>query len=87
MKQDIVHDIFARNSGKNCTAGDILALFLKEQKKELLSKKNNMTVAVYEYLFMTHIKGEKDVVTLELPSAKLTFFQQRKLFLFRITIP
>lgn len=53
-------DIFARNSGKNCTAGDILALFLKEQKKELLAKKDNMTVAVYEYLFMTHIKGEKD---------------------------
>jgi len=33
------------------TAGDMLALFLKEQKKEILRKKNNLTVATYEYFF------------------------------------
>ncbi|MCR4960023.1 MAG: TetR/AcrR family transcriptional regulator [Lachnospiraceae bacterium] len=53
-------DIFLRNYNKETSAGDILALFLKEQKKELLSKKDNLSVAVYEYLFMQQAKGEKD---------------------------
>lgn len=44
-------DVFSRTK-KNCSAGEILAIFLKEQKKELLSKKDNLTVALYEYLFM-----------------------------------
>ena len=33
----------------DASAGDMLALFLKEQKKEILRKKNNLTVATYEY--------------------------------------
>ncbi|MBO4457109.1 MAG: TetR/AcrR family transcriptional regulator [Butyrivibrio sp.] len=33
------------------TAGDMLALFLKEQKKEILRKKNGLIVASYEYFF------------------------------------
>lgn len=38
---------------------DILALFLKEQKKELLRRKNNLTMAVYEYFF-AHKVPKKD---------------------------
>lgn len=44
-------DIFTQNITEENTAADILTLFLKEQKKELLQKKNNLTVAVYEYFF------------------------------------
>ena len=44
-------DLFTKNISEKDTAADILALFLKEQKKELLRKKNNLTVAVYEYFF------------------------------------
>lgn len=44
-------DIFTQNIVEENTAADILTLFLKEQKKELLQKKNNLTVAVYEYFF------------------------------------
>ena len=44
-------DLFAKNISEKDTAAEILALFLKEQKKELLRKKNNLTVAVYEYFF------------------------------------
>lgn len=33
------------------TSADILALFLKEQKKELLKRKNQLQVAVYEFFF------------------------------------
>ena len=37
----------------------MLALFLKEQKKEILRKKNNLTVATYEY-FSLHKVADKD---------------------------
>ncbi|MBO7333537.1 MAG: TetR/AcrR family transcriptional regulator [Lachnospiraceae bacterium] len=50
-------DVFSR-SRKDATAGDILALFLKEQKKELLSKKDNLSVAIYEYLFTKKNGGD-----------------------------
>ena len=42
----------------DASAGDMLALFLKEQKKEILRKKNNLTVATYEF-FSLH-KAAKD---------------------------
>lgn len=44
-------DIFTTNITSEDSAADILALFLKEQKRELLHKKNNLTMAVYEYAF------------------------------------
>ena len=50
-------DVFSR-SRIDATAGDILALFLKEQKKELLSKKDNLSVAIYEYLFTKKNGGD-----------------------------
>lgn len=40
-------------------ASDLLALFLKEQKKELFRRKNNLTMAVYEYFF-AHKAPKKD---------------------------
>lgn len=51
QEADEADDVFAANITKNDTASDILTLFLKEQKKELLRKKNTLTVAVYEYFF------------------------------------
>ena len=33
----------------DATAGEMLALFLKEQKKEILRKKNSLVIATYEY--------------------------------------
>ncbi len=44
-------DVFTQKITQGDTAADILTLFLKEQKKELLQKKDNLTVAVYEYFF------------------------------------
>ena len=43
----------------DATAGDMLALFLKEQKKEILRKKNNLTVATYEF-FSVHKVSTQD---------------------------
>ena len=46
--EDDEEAVVAALSG-DASAGDMLALFLKEQKKEILRKKNNLTVATYEY--------------------------------------
>ncbi|MGN0280094.1 MAG: TetR/AcrR family transcriptional regulator [Lachnospiraceae bacterium] len=51
MEADETDDVFTTNITQDDTAADILTLFLKEQKKELLQKKNSLTVAVYEYFF------------------------------------
>ena len=51
MEADETDDLFTQNITQEDTAADILTLFLKEQKKELLQKKNSLTVAVYEYFF------------------------------------
>ncbi|MBO5209838.1 MAG: TetR/AcrR family transcriptional regulator [Lachnospiraceae bacterium] len=45
-------DVFTNRITEDDTAADILTLFLKEQKKELLRKKNSLTVAIYEYFFI-----------------------------------
>ncbi|MBE5826806.1 MAG: TetR/AcrR family transcriptional regulator [Butyrivibrio sp.] len=58
IDEDDEEAVVAALSG-DATAGDMLALFLKEQKKEILRKKNNLTVATYEY-FSLHRGSGKD---------------------------
>ncbi|MCR5278958.1 MAG: TetR/AcrR family transcriptional regulator [Lachnospiraceae bacterium] len=42
------------------TAGDKLAFFLNEQKKEILSKDKSLATALYEYLFYMQSIGNSD---------------------------
>lgn len=53
--EEILHqeeeESFGEGIPEDATAADVLALFMKEQKRELLSKKNSLTVAIYEYYF------------------------------------
>lgn len=44
------------------SAGEALAVYLNEQKKAILNNENDLTVAVYEYLFMCEETGEKESV-------------------------
>lgn len=44
-------DVFSENVGENATAAEIFAVFLKEQKKEILRSKKMLTAATYEYAF------------------------------------
>lgn len=44
-------DVFSDSITDEATAADILILFLKEQKKELLKKGHTLTQAVYEFYF------------------------------------
>lgn len=44
-------DVFSDSIKDDATAADILLLFLKEQKRELLKKSGTLTQAIYEYYF------------------------------------
>ena len=51
MERQETDDVFSDNIKEEVTATDILMLFLKEQKKELLRKKNSLILATYEFFF------------------------------------
>lgn len=44
-------DVFSGAVSEDATAADVLLLFLKEQKKEILRKKDDLSLAAYEYYF------------------------------------
>ena len=46
----------------NASSADILALFLKEQKKELPRKKNNLSIAVYEFFFDNKVSKKDNII-------------------------
>ena len=51
-------DVFSETFTEETTAADVLYLFLQEQKKELFRKKDNLTVAIYEYYFNENVQGQ-----------------------------
>lgn len=64
---DILESEMQKNDGSSAegmpeqmTATDILMLFLKEQKKELLRKKNSLILATYEFFFANKIPKKEN---------------------------
>lgn len=51
MESEEADDVFSNSIKEDATASDILVLFLQEQKKELLQKKDTLSRAIYEYYF------------------------------------
>lgn len=51
MERQETDDVFSDSIKGEVTASDILMMFLKEQKKELLRKKNSLILATYEFFF------------------------------------
>jgi len=47
---------------EDASYSDVLALFVKEQKKEILTKKPNLAVAMYEYYFENKVSGKKNIL-------------------------
>lgn len=43
--------VFETSGTKKLSPGEMMLLYLDEQKKDILKKKDNLTVATYEYLF------------------------------------
>lgn len=62
LEQQEADDVFADNIAENFTAADILALFLKEQKKEILNKKNTLIVAIYEFFFKYKVPKKENIL-------------------------
>lgn len=62
METEEKDDVFSDSIGEDATAADILALFLKEQKKELLRRKNSLTVAIYEYFFANKVPKKENAL-------------------------
>lgn len=60
MESEETDDVFSESIADDAAASDILALFLKEQKKELLQKKNNLTAAVYEFFFANKVPKKEN---------------------------
>lgn len=55
-------DDFGERIPEDASYADVLALFVKEQKKDILSKKPNLSVAIYEYYFENKVSGKKNYV-------------------------
>ena len=53
MESQEADDVFSDSISEDATAADILFLFLREQKKELLRKSDTLTQAIYEFYFQS----------------------------------
>lgn len=62
-------DLFSDSIKEDATAADILLLFLREQKKELLRKQNTLTQAIYEYYFENQIPKKDNRLKKQFDSA------------------
>lgn len=62
-------DLFSGSIKEDATASDILLLFLKEQKKELLRKQNTLTQAIYEYYFENQLPKKENRLKQQFDSA------------------
>lgn len=69
METQEADDVFSDNINEDATAADILILFLKEQKKELLRKKNTLTQAIYEFYFENKLPKKDNILKKQFDSA------------------
>lgn len=69
LESEETDDVFSDNITEDATAADILVLFLQEQKKELLRKKNTLTQAIYEFYFENQPGKKNNVLKKQFDSA------------------
>lgn len=69
MESEEADDVFSGSIREDAAPSDILALFLKEQKKEILRKKNNLTVAVYEFFFANKVPRKDNPLRIQFDAA------------------
>lgn len=62
-------DVFSDSITEDATAADILVLFLQEQKKELLRKKDTLTQAIYEFYFENELPKKDNILKKQFDSA------------------
>ena len=69
MESEEADDVFSDSIREDATATEILALFFMEQKKELLSKKDNLAIATYEYYFGEDVPKKDNILKRQFDSA------------------
>lgn len=69
MESEETDDVFSDSITEDATAADILILFLQEQKKELLRKKDTLTQAIYEFYFENQPVRKDNVLRKQFDSA------------------
>ncbi len=62
-------DVFSDSITEDATAADILVLFLEEQKKELLRRKDTLTQAIYEFYFENQPTKKDNILKKQFDSA------------------
>ena len=69
MEQEEADDVFEKSIAKEAGPADILALFLKEQKRELVSKKPGLNKASYEFFMDEQNYGKDNFLKKQFDSA------------------
>ncbi|HIW81343.1 MAG TPA: TetR/AcrR family transcriptional regulator [Candidatus Acetatifactor stercoripullorum] len=69
LETEEADDVFSDSIAEDATAADILILFLKEQKKELLRKKDTLTQAIYEFYFEHDLPKKDNILKKQFDSA------------------
>ena len=69
LEREEADDVFSDSIKEDATASDILMLFLKEQKKELLRQKDTLTQAIYEFYFENKLSKKDNVLKQQFDSA------------------
>lgn len=69
LESEETDDVFSGKISQDATAVDILLLFLKEQKKEILRKKDTLTQAIYEFYFANNLPKKDNVLKKQFDSA------------------
>lgn len=69
MESEEMDDVFSDNIKEDSTVTDILRLFLEEQKKELLRKKDTLTQATYEFYFENKLTKKDNILKKQFDSA------------------
>lgn len=69
LEQLDADDVFAKSIPRGAGASDILALFLKEQKRELLGRKQSLAKASYEFFFENRIPGKDNFMRRQFDAA------------------
>lgn len=69
MESEEADDLFSGSINEDAMVSDILILFLQEQKKELLRKKDTLAQATYEFYFANELPKKNNVLKKQFDSA------------------
>ena len=69
LESEEADDVFSDSIKEDATASDIFILFLREQKKELLRKKDTLTQAIYEFYFENNLPKKDNILKKQFDSA------------------